>query len=67
MQLMFMTSQNMFSSNNFIYTFENIILVLYFVSFNCSRVTLITGHLQKNDQRKHSKTLVLNTPRQAPD
>ena len=23
--------------------------------FNVSRVTLITGHLQKNDRRKHSK------------
>ena len=23
--------------------------------FNVSRVTLFTGHLQKNDQRKHSK------------
>ena len=51
MQLMFMTSSNMLSSNNFIYTFENIISVLYCTLytaiFNVSRITLITGHLQK--------------------
>ena len=29
--------------------------------FNVSSVTLIKGHLQKNDRRKHSKTWVSNT------
>ena len=60
-KLMFMTRSNIKRSNKFIDTFVKypislVFYVLLFSIFNVSRVTFITGHLQKkNDHRKLSK------------
>ena len=54
----------MYSSNNFINTIGKYYIGLVFFAgiFNGIRVTLITGHLQMNDQRKLRKTWVSKAP-----